>query len=198
MQSDLKRLLAYSSISQMGYIALAIGLGSTLGIVGGVFHIINHAITKSLLFLCAGAMIYHAKSTDMYQISVRMKFGRWISYSFLLGVLALAGLPLLNGFASKWLIYIATIHFNPVLTIITLVVTALTVAYGLKAFYVLFMKNPEPRTEKAKIPWSMKIPIAVLVTLCFILGIFPEIGYWLAEMASSAFGNVEYARMVLG
>lgn len=198
LQSDLKRLLAYSSISQMGYIALALGLGTQMGISGGLFHILNHAIISSLLFLCAGVVIRFAKTSDLYKIAGTIKSSPLLTYTFLIGILSLGGIPFLNGFASKWLIYVATAQINPLLTVFTLLVSVLTMAYGLKAFYAVFMSNPNPGAAKIRIPLTMGIPLVVLAGLCIILGVVPYIGYYMTDFALQGLGTEAYIVAVLG
>jgi len=198
MQTDLKRLLAYSTISQMGYIALAFGLGTQMGFSGGFFHIINHAVIKSLLFLCAGVIIHYTKTSDLYRIAGTLKSSPVLTYSFLIGVLSLGGIPFFNGFASKWLIYIATFQVNPLLTIFTLIITAMTLAYGLKAFYMIFMSNPNPNAKIVRIPVTMSFALVVLAGLCIILGFVPYIGYYMSDFALQGLDGSAYIRSVLG
>ncbi len=197
MQSDLKRMLAYSSISQMGYIVMSVGLGTTLGMVGGVFHIINHAIIKSLLFLCAGVIIFHAGTSNMYDIGKRVRFRPAMTYVFLIGVLALAGLPFFNGFASKWLIYLSTFEFSPLLTIFTIVVSVLTFAYGIKAFYLIFLSGGRSSLQP-KIPYTMLVPLIILAAACIVIGIIPQFGTSISETISSGLNSVAYTGAVLG
>lgn len=198
MQSDLKRLLAYSTISQMGYIALAFGVGTQIGISGGIFHLINHAVTKSLLFLCAGAVIHYTKTSNMHKIAGSLKTNPILTYTFLIGVLSLGGIPFLNGFASKWLIYIATLQVNPLLTIFTLIITAMTLAYGLKAFYMVFMSNPGPGSRTLHVPLTMSFVLVVLAGACIILGLVPAIGYYISDFALQGLNGTQYIRAVLG
>ncbi|MFH1445013.1 MAG: proton-conducting transporter membrane subunit [Nanoarchaeota archaeon] len=195
MQSDLKRMLAYSTVSQIGYISMSLGLGTYLGAVGGIFHIINHTIIKSLLFLCAGVIIYKIKTSDMNKIT--SKFHPLLGYSFLIGVLSLAGIPLLNGFASKWVIYLATLEVFPILTIFTVMVSVLTLAYGLKAFYLIFLVNVNHDKEKKSIPISMMIPIIILTALCIFFGIFSQFGYEISEFVVSSLIKSQYILGVL-
>ena len=90
---------------------------------------------------------------------IELKFSPLIMYSFLVGVLALAGIPFFNGFSSKLLIYLATFEVSPFLTIISLLVSVLTLAYGLKAFYLIFLVNVNPGTGEHRVPLTMAIPI---------------------------------------
>jgi formate hydrogenlyase subunit 3/multisubunit Na+/H+ antiporter MnhD subunit len=105
-QTDLKRMLAYSSISQMGYIILGFGIGSYLGFYGAIFHLLNHALSKAMMFLCCGALAYCFGTTDMRQLGQR-KHSRWMAVCFFIGALAIGGLPPFSGFWSKFAIYVA-------------------------------------------------------------------------------------------
>jgi hydrogenase-4 component F len=105
-QTDLKRMLAYSSVSQMGYIILALGIGSYLGFYGAIFHLLNHGLSKAMLFLCCGALMISFGTTDMRQLATK-KHSRLLAVCFFIGALAIGGLPPLNSFWSKFAIYVA-------------------------------------------------------------------------------------------
>jgi hydrogenase-4 component F len=105
-QTDLKRMLAYSSVSQMGYIILGFGVGSYLGFYGAIYHLLNHGISKAMLFLCAGALAVSFGTTDMRQLGTK-KHSRIMAVCFFIGALAIGGMPPLNGFWSKFAIYVA-------------------------------------------------------------------------------------------
>jgi len=132
-QEDIKRMLAYSSISQIGYIFLAIGIGTPLAILGGLFHLINHAVFKSLLFLNSGAIEYATGTRNLRKmggLGLRMPV---TGYSSLTGSLSISGVPPLSGFWSKLIIIIAAIqagHF--ILASVAVLISILTLAYYLK------------------------------------------------------------------
>ena len=106
-QDDLKRLLAYSSVSQMGYVLVGLGLGTYLGCYGGLFHLLNHAIYKALLFMCVGAVIYATGIRKVSELGGLARSMPVTSACFFLGALAIAGFPPLNGFMSKLTVYLA-------------------------------------------------------------------------------------------
>lgn len=213
-QDNLKRLLAYSGVSQIGFIAMSVGLGTSLGLLGGIFHMVNQALIKGLLFLCAGAVIYLTGTGNLSELSGKIGNDRLLSYSFLAGVLALAGVPLFNGFASKWIIYIASLEVNPLFTVLAVVSSALTLAYGLKAHSAIFSGNPIPtgaqagtsthrgtstpgrRASGAQIPLSMKIPILILAALIILLGVLPWTGLWIASSMTAGLDSAAYIRGV--
>jgi len=210
VQEDLKRLLAYSGISQMGYILLGVGLGglggigvseAILGFEGGMFHLLNNAIYKPLLFLCAGAVIYRVGTSNMEEIGGLAKKMPVTAATFLIGVLALAGIPPLNGFASKWLIYVTGVQVNqPILTVIAVVVSGLTLAYLLKAFTMVFLGPVPAKFENVgKVPVSLQIPMLALAALCIVFGILPGLGLELVGPAwEPLFDHVPYVEAVLG
>lgn len=202
VQRDLKRLLAYSGISQLGYILLGIGLGTALGIQGGLFHMLNNAIYKTMLFMVAGALIYRVGTTNMDELG-----GLWnnmpvTATTFMVGALAISGVPPLNGFASKWAIYIAGIEAGrPVFTIIALIISALTLAYFLKAFNSIFLgQRPKRLREVKEIPPLMILPLMILAVLCVGLGVLPDLGIELVIPAQQAITPPfsDYVNAVLG
>jgi len=201
VQRDLKRLLAYSGICQLGYILLGIGLGTTLGIQGGLFHLFNNAIYKTMLFMIAGTIIYQVGTSNMDKLG-----GLWnnmpvTAMAFMIGALAISGVPPMNGFASKWTIYVAGIEEGQyVFTIIALVVSALTLAYFLKAFNSIFLgQRPKHLKNVKETPISMLIPILLLAALCLVFGVLPHLGIELVRPAQEAVMNSGgYISAVLG
>jgi formate hydrogenlyase subunit 3/multisubunit Na+/H+ antiporter MnhD subunit len=99
-------MLAYSSVSQMGYIILGLGIGSYLGFYGAIYHLLNHAIDKAMLFLCSGVLLYSFGTTDMDKLGAH-KQSRLLAVCFFIGALGISGMPPLNGFWSKFAIYTA-------------------------------------------------------------------------------------------
>ncbi len=193
MQKNITRLLAYSSISQVGYIVVAYGIGTLPAITAGTYQIINNALIEALLFMSFGAAIHVVGKENIGNLSVKNDF---LLVSSLIGIVALIGIPLTNGFVSKWLIYMSTWTVSPILTVIALVITGFTVAYSLKLFSAVFL-SPDKKT--IDIPFSMKIPIIILVVLCIVIGIFPQVGFVISETASKAlFELPQYIGLVLG
>lgn len=197
VQSNLKRLLGYSSISQMGYIAMSIALGTPFGVSAGMLHMINQAFIKGLLFLSTAFIVYRTKTDNIYEISGNFRFHPVVAYSFLIGSLSLVGVPLFNGFVSKWMIYMATLEVSPVLTVISLMVTVITLAYILKAFYLIFLGNAKPDPDAGILPLSMKIPIIILSAIIVAMGIFPELSIKLSVMMFSDLDRFAYIGDVL-
>ena len=146
LQHDFKRLLAFHSVSQIGYIITALGMAiienSEVGamvLIGGIYHMINHAVFKGLLFLVAGAILYITGTTDLDSVSGLGKKMPFTMAMFLFGAAAISGIPPFNGFASKWIIYEA--GFNGglgIASIIAIVVSALTLASFIKVGHSIF------------------------------------------------------------
>jgi multicomponent Na+:H+ antiporter subunit D len=173
-QKDIKRMLAYSSISQVGYIVLGIGLGTPLGIAGGLFHLFNHALAKGLLFLTSGS-IQRATGTrnldEMGGLAKRMPFTAGTN---VVGALSIAGVPPLNGFWSKLIIIIALVQAgHPVFALIAVLASVLTLWYYLliqrKAF---FGKLNEKWSAVKEAPFWMTASTVLLAALCVAVGIF--------------------------
>ena len=181
IQHNMKRLLSYQAVSGVGYMVLGIGTGNPIGIAGGLFHMLNHAIYKSCLFLCAGAVEKKAGSTDLDKIgglarAMPLTFGACFVVA-----LAGSGIPPLNGFASKWMVYqgiIETGKNGGALWIVWLAAailgSALTLASFAKILHATFLCKPSPELEKKEIREvgpSMWLPVTVLAALCILFGV---------------------------
>lgn len=174
-QTDLKRMLAYSSVSQMGYIILGLGIGSYLGFYGAVYHLLNHAINKAMLFLCSGVLLYLCGTTDMRQLGTK-KHSRWMAVCFFIGALGIGGMPPLNGFWSKFAIYVAAgqAHFWWPLGI-ALFTSLLTLAVLIRAGAMIFLQPShaapvqEPVTRHC--PAAMTAVIVLMTLLVLATGL---------------------------
>jgi hydrogenase-4 component B len=198
MQHDLKRLLAYHSIENIGIILLGLGAGMTalatgraelaaVGLVASLYHVLNHAVFKGLLFLGAGAAAAAAGTRNIEEMGGLARRMPWTALFFLVGAAAIAGLPLLNGFASEWVLFQALLfgfHVSrdvlvrslfPVAGALLALTTALAAACFVKAFGIAFLALP--RSEGAEgareSSWVMLGPQAALAALCFVLGLAP-------------------------
>ncbi|MCK4496738.1 MAG: hypothetical protein KAU24_00980 [Candidatus Aenigmarchaeota archaeon] len=196
-QRDLLRLLAYSSISQAGFVLLAFGVGisNSLGYTAAVFHLFNIVVLEALLFFCAGVIIHHAGTSDMGKLGGFARFSPVLNYAFLIGILANAGVPLLNGFSSKWLIYIATLQTNPIFMVLAVLASVLALFYGLKAYSVIFLKNTKIKAKG--ISHYMLIPIVILAGVCIFFGLLPWAGIRISNIVVESFTNVPYIMKVL-
>ncbi len=187
-QEDLRRMLAYSSVSQMGYVLFAFGLGFP-GFTGGLFHLINNALLKMVLFLILGSVISRCGGIKPVNMPVT-------GACFLTASLGIAGIPPLNGFASKLLIYEAGFQAGLVLpTLVAILVSVVTLAYYLKAFGKLFSGSE----KKIKEDMNFLVPILVLTAFCVIMGLLPWVVIrTLQPVAESLLGSAGYYCSVFG
>ena len=170
-QTDVKRLLAYHSISQMGYILLGIGLGTELGLAGGLYHLLNHAMFKGLLFLCMGAVIYSTGTRKLDNLGGLWKRMPITTFTCIIAALAISGIPPFNGFASKTVLAEAVANYNFVLKFVMIVTAALTFASFLKLIGYTFFGEPQKQLITIKkVPLLMQLPMVVLAILCVLLG----------------------------
>lgn len=199
VQRDLKRALAYSSVENVGLIVLALGIGiwgltahhpvvAALGLAGAFLHIWNHSLMKSLMFLGAGSVLHGAGGRDMERLGGLMKRMPRTGMAMVLGAVAIAALPPLNGFVSEWLIYLALLHGGlefsgggSVVMLLGVGVLALVGALALLCFVRLvgIVLLGEPRSDAAlhaheSSRW-MTAPLAVLAGLCILAAIFPGV-----------------------
>ena len=172
-QRDIKRMFAYSSISQIGYIVFALGVGTPLALLGGLFHLFNHAISKSLLFLNAGSIEYSAHTRDLKKmggLNIRLPVTGQTS---LIGSMAIAGVPPLGGFWSKLIIIIAAVQAGYFISAtVAVLVSIITLAYYLKfQTYAFFGKLSKPCLEIKEVPSVMQFSMVALAGMCIISGL---------------------------
>ena len=196
-QSDLKRLLAYSTIENAGIIVLGLGAGmlalaygrtelATVAVAASLVHVLNHAVFKGLLFLGAGSVVMATGTRQLEQFGGLLQRMPWTGLFFLVGAMAIAGLPLLNGFVSEWLTFQALllgfsstpglIRLNYPLSAAMLALTsALAAACFVKVFGISFLALPRSTAaaEAHEAPQAMLVPQALLAALCIGLGLFP-------------------------
>jgi NADH:ubiquinone oxidoreductase subunit 5 (subunit L)/multisubunit Na+/H+ antiporter MnhA subunit len=197
-QRDVKRMLAYSSIENMGLVGLTVGVGlwgwaadlpavAALGMAGGLLHIWNHVLMKGLMFFAAGSVLHGTGARDMERLGGLMRRMPWTAGALMFGAVAIAALPPLNGFVSKWLMYLALVesglagHDSRSLTALFAVgALALIGALSAMAFVrltgVVLLGSPRsPAAEDAheSSPW-MLAPMYVLVFLCLVMAVVPN------------------------
>ncbi|MBE0523306.1 MAG: hydrogenase 4 subunit B [Methanosarcinales archaeon] len=195
MEHDIKRLLAYHSVENIGIILIGVSLAmifmssghpdlAAFGLIAGLYHLINHAMFKSLLFLGAGSIIYSTHTKDIEALGGLIKKMPWTALFFLIGAVSISALPPLNGFVSEWLMFHAQLLSinltNNMVTILVLssgaalaLTSALAAACFVKAFGISFLALP--RTEHAEsakeVPISMLAGMGILSFMCIVLGI---------------------------
>ncbi len=177
VQSDYRRMLAFHSISQVGYMILGIGTGTVIGILGGLFHLINMIIVKGSLFLCGGSVEYRTGKTNFSEMGGLAKVMPWTFGSTLIASLAIAGVPPLNAFVSKWFIYQGILErggpLYPVFLLVAMFGSALTLASFMKLLYSMFWgEKPAELKDVRESPLTMTLPITVLAILAAGFGIF--------------------------
>ncbi|MHC1605189.1 MAG: complex I subunit 5 family protein [Candidatus Methanofastidiosia archaeon] len=173
VQHNLKRLLAYHSISQIGYILIGLGILTPMGVSGGLFHLLNHALFKSLLFLSAGALIYSTGSQDLDNLGGLAKKMPYLTVVTIIAAFSISGIPPTNGFVSKWMIYVASYKEYPIVTIIALLVSVGTLLSFAKVIHSIFFGRTNNAILARPIPLSMKIPMGIISILCIGIGIYP-------------------------
>ena len=179
LQSDYKKLLAYHAISQGGYVATGLALGTPLGIVAGIFHAINHVIYKSALFL--GAYIVSCKrGSNLHKLGGLLPLMPSVAFMVLCAKLAISGIPPFNGFQSKWMLAQAAMQVNmPEVAIIMIIVSIGTFVSMMKAFYLIYLKPVDEKTleeyQNKEVPKLAVFSLFVLTALCIIIGIYPDI-----------------------
>lgn len=174
-QNDIKRVLAYSTVSQLGYMMLALG---TLGYIAAVFHLFTHAFFKALLFLAAGSVI-HAIGTQnikkMGGVGKNMKLTRAV---FLIGALTISGFPLLAGFFSKDMIFLSVYANNYAIFFWVSILTALLTAfYMFRLYFLVFTDQPRTQFTAQESPRSMTVPMVVLAFFAVFAGYIEFFGF---------------------
>ncbi len=179
MQHNLRRLLGFHAVSQVGYMVLGIATGTAIGVVGGLFHMLNHAIYKSCLFLAAGAAEKRTGETELARMGGLAKVMPLTFVAAVVAAFAISGIPPLNGFASKWMVYNGIIAAKDMgfVWVIVLVAamfgSALTLASFVKVLHSVFLGQPKEPRQAGKQPGIlMLVPMLVLSGLCILLGIF--------------------------
>ncbi len=175
MQEDIKRLLAFSSIAHIGYIVFGLSIANVTGVAGSIFHVLNHALMKALLFLGAGVFIHATATRNIDQLAGIGKKLPFSSTCFAIGAFALAGMPGLNVFWSEVTIITAALAAGQIFTFlaVAMVINILVgVAYYMRLVTSIFFK--EPLLEKVRPEGvSMRVPLLILVALSILIGIYP-------------------------
>jgi len=200
-QWDLKRLLAYHSISQIGYVVLGIGLATPLGILGGLFHLFNHSIFKSLLFLNSGAIDYAAGTRDLKEMSgLKQKLPITASTN-LIASMSIAGIPPFNGFFSKLIIIFACIQQGYIGYALAAVIgSILTLASFMKVQKFAFLGELKEKYKNIKeVPFAMRFSMVCLAIICVLGGILllPAFTFFLKDAVNVLLAGTGYAHTVL-
>ena len=171
-QANVKRLLAFSSVAQIGYMVLGISFGSVLGVTAGIIHLFNHALMKGALFMAMGCVMYRVGSVRIEKMAGLGKVMPWTMAAFVGAGLSLIGVPLTVGFISKWfLVQAALEQGNWPVAAVVMVGSLMALIYIWKVVEVAYFQQPDPDHEITEAPLSMLIPTWVLVIASFWFGI---------------------------
>jgi formate hydrogenlyase subunit 3/multisubunit Na+/H+ antiporter MnhD subunit len=209
-QEQSKRLLAFHSIGQIGYILLGTGVCMSLlpavgpnaaalaaiGLFGALLHVLNHGLFKALLFLNAGSMLHATGTQDLNKMGGLMKFMPLTAITAIIASFSISGVPLFNGFVSKWTIYVAAVQgsgsarYLAVFAVIAILTSVLTLASFIKFFGVSFLSRTSALVAtraaghgRLEVGWSMQMPQVVLALACVLLGVLPAIGFRFTQLA---------------
>ncbi len=177
IQHDAKRLLAFHTVSQIGYMMLGLGLGTPLGVAAALLHTLNHGLFKGSLFLGAGSIQHATGSRDMDRLGGLFRRMPKTGVLWLISAASIAGIPLFNGFVSKWLLYGAALDAGyAVPALVAWVVSVLTMFSFMKATSVMFFGEDGELSDKAhESPRLMLIGSGILAASCLVLGVAPQL-----------------------
>ncbi len=185
VQSDLKRLLAYSSINQIGYILIGIGLGTEGGTTGALFHIANHAVAKSCLFLCAGVVIERTGKRKISDLGMVAREMPGVTTIFILASLSLMGIPPAGGFFSKLIIGLSSARSgHPLIAFIIFLSSIITGAYFLRCIGVFFRGEVGYKITEKRFSYLAYLSLVLLVSGVFVV-VFPGVGEKILSFTSA-------------
>jgi len=173
--NDMKRLAAYSTVANVGYAVTGIFILSSMGVAGGIFHIVNHAIFKSAIFISLAAVKYRTHEREMHRLG-GLAYKMPITFlTFLLGIIAAAGIPPLNGYASKWMIYQSLLSSRfPFLTTMIFIASTGAFMYLFRALHSVFLGQlPRKFDDVKEVPFIMQVPMLVIMAAMVAIGIAP-------------------------
>ncbi|MCL2114689.1 MAG: energy conserving hydrogenase EhbF [Methanobrevibacter sp.] len=178
IQTDIRRILGFLAVGELGYIGIGLGIGTTLSITAGLFQAVNEILITALLFIGFGTVFYLTNSSDTKKLGGLITQNPKIAIMVLLGGFAMAGVPPFNGFQSKLMIIESALKAGfPEISIIAVLVSIVTFMVFMKAFYSVYLK-PKPQDlsiVNENIPKSTILSIAVLLIICLIIGLFPQL-----------------------
>jgi len=186
VQHNMKRLLGYHAVSQVGYMVLGIGTGNPIGIAGGIFHMLNNSIYKQALFLASGNVEYKIGTTDLDKLGGLSKVMPFTYISTLIASLSISGVPPFNGFVSKWMVYQGLItqlqgmgyglRITSTLCLLAAMFgSGLTLASFMKLIHATFLGQQidnQKIKQSGEVPWTMWFPCVILAGICVIFGLF--------------------------
>jgi formate hydrogenlyase subunit 3/multisubunit Na+/H+ antiporter MnhD subunit len=179
VQHDLKKLLSFHAVSQVGYMVLGVGSGIPIAIVGGLFHMLNNAIYKSGLFLAAGAIEKKAGTTDLGELGGLAKLMPVTFITTVVAALSISGVPPFNGFVSKWLVYQGMLEgpgYNMIFLVVAIFGSALTLASFVKVLHSVFLGRRQAKFDGVReAGFAMQVPMIFLAILCIVFGVYAQL-----------------------
>jgi multicomponent Na+:H+ antiporter subunit D len=175
-QKDIKKMLAYSTVAQIGYVFLGIGLFSEKAMVGAIMHVFNHAVMKSMLFLSAGLLIKYSGRRNIADLAGLGRVYPIPMIAFSVGALSMVGVPPLSGFISKWYLGLGALEANQLVFLFVLLLSSL-----LNGFYYLpiviagFFKKETVEIQKKEIPIGAQVSLIILIAATFFFGLFSNV-----------------------
>lgn len=178
-QTDMKRLLAYHTVSQLGYIVTALSLGTGLGVAAGLVYCVSHALFKSTLFLCAGAVQHATGTRDLRKLGGLSTVMPHTTRIWLVAAASIVGVPLTNGFVAKWLLFDSALESGEIVVVLVAWIVSLLTAFSFlkataNAFYGSRSEWIKDKDIREVAP-SMLAGMGVLAFLCLLFGIAPQI-----------------------
>ena len=200
VQHDLRKLLSYHAVSQVGYMVLGIGTGNPIGIAGGIFHMLNHSIYKSCLFFCGGAVENRTGTNDLDKLGGLARYMPITFAACLVAALSISGVPPFNGFFSKWMVYQGVVELGKsggsswvIWLVAAMFGSALTLASFTKLIYAIFLgQKPPEQAGVREVSFLMWVPMAALALLCIVFGVFAKalpIKYFIIPGISALLGS---------
>lgn len=187
-QRNIKRLLAWSSIAQVGYMLLGVSIANAAGLTAGILHMFNHALIKGGLFMAVGCFALQAGSNRLDDLRGVGRTMPWTSLAWVIGGLGLIGVPLTAGFASKWLLLTAAVDSHHwTLAVLMLVSSLLAVVYVWRVVEIMYFSEPSERAAAAReAPWLMRILTWLVIGATLLFGVWTEYPVALATAAAES------------
>lgn len=177
-QNNYKRMLSYHAISQAGYVAAGLAIGTQAGIIAGIFHAINHVIYKTALFLGAEIVMHRNKTTDFKSLGAAFYSIPFVGVLVLCAKFAISGIPPFNGFQSKLMLITAAFQANmPEISVIMILVSVMTFISMMKAFHLIYLRPLPEDVESQQLDKPVGVyvgALVLLVFLCILLGVYPQ------------------------
>jgi len=193
LQNDVRKLLSYHIVSQVGYMVAGIGIGTYIGINGGIAHVFNHILYKALLFMCMGAVIYATGKNNLTELGGLAKKMPITMITCMIAAFSISGVPGFNGYVSKGMvIHAAELEGMHILAVALILGSVGTFLSFLKLTYFTFFKRND-KIEAKEVPLPMLIAMSVTAFLCVAIGVYPELLYGILPYAGVAFHYQAYA-----